>query len=310
MDGGAGLDRTGSVGDEERVPTEAGIPLAAVGIEDPERGVAARRAGPISGDDDLRGLADHVPPEADPGPPGELQADPRPLPDRGGHGRNEPGWLQDEEGDPRPTGQGRQPAQALGEPARPLRPGWQVHDEEVHGPAGQERASDGEALFRARGREHDQPFRLDAAGHGLHRVERRREVQPGHDGAARLRLRGEPEGERGPPAREVPLEREAHAAGQPAGPQDGVQLREPGGDDAGRVGGRAGKWDPGSDARVRIRPDGRCRRRCRRHREGAHHLPNGARRGRSPARSKGRKGRRHVRGKGRHQASSIEHPFE
>ena len=225
----------GREADEERVPTEAGVPLPAVGIEDPEGRPPAGRAGAVAGDHDLRGLADHVPPKADPGLPGELQADPRPLPDRGGHGCHEPGRLQDEEGDPCPPGQGRKPAKAVREPGRPFRPGRQVHDEEVHGPAGEERARDREPLLRAGRGEDDEPLGLDAAGHGLHRVECRREVQPGDDGATGLRLRGEPEGERGPPAREVPSEREAHPSGKPARPEDGVQLREPGREDAGRV---------------------------------------------------------------------------
>ncbi len=302
-DSGAGPARQALA--EKWFEAEAGVPLTPIGVEDPEGCVPSGRTRTIPGDDDLRGLADHVPPKADPGPPGELEADPRPLPDRGGHGRDQPGRLQDKERDPRPPRQGREATQAVREPCRTLRPGRQVHHEEVHGPAGQERAGDGQALLRARGSEHHQPFRLHAAGHCLHRIERRGEVKPGDDGAARLRLRGEPERERGPPAREVPAERETHSAGQSARAQDGVQLREPGGEDAGRIR-DARKWVPGPDARVRIRRgDG-----IRHHREGAHHLPDGARRSRSPARSKGREGRRHVPGEGRHQVFSIEHLFE
>jgi len=130
--------RGGREAHEERLPAEAGVPLAPVRVEDPEGCPAAGRPGAVSGDDDLRGLADHVPPEADPCLPGELEADPRPLPDRGGHGGHEPGRLKDEEGDPRPPGQGREPAQAVREPGGSLGPGRQVNDEEVHGPAGQE----------------------------------------------------------------------------------------------------------------------------------------------------------------------------
>jgi hypothetical protein len=276
----------GREADEERVPTEAGVPLPAVGIEDEEGRPPAGLAGTVAGDDDLRGLADHVPPKADPGLPGELEADPRPLPDRGGHGCHEPGGLQDEEGDPCPPGQGRKPAKAVREPGRPFWSGRQVHDEEVHGPAGEERARDREPLLRVGRGEDDEPLGLDAAGHGLHRVECRREVQPGDDGATGLRLRGEPEGERGPPAREVTSEREAHPSGKSARPEDGVQLREPGREDAGGI--RNGEW---------------LERRHRDHCKGAPHLPGGARRGRTPARSKGFKSRRHVRGEGCHQGS-------
>jgi hypothetical protein len=149
MDGAAGLDRTGSVGDEEGLPAEAGIALAAVGIEDPEGGPAAGRADPAAGDENFGGLADHVPPQADPGCPGELEADARPLPDRGGHRRHEAGRLQDEEADPGPPGEGGEAAQAIREPRCPVRPGRKVHDEEIHGPPGQERTRDREALLGA-----------------------------------------------------------------------------------------------------------------------------------------------------------------
>ena len=316
MDGAAAVERTepdswwgdldrarpGEAGErveaEEPVPAEAGVALATVGIEDPEGRPPAGRTGAVAGDEDLGRLADDVPPEADPGPPGELEADPRPLSDCGGHRGGQPRRLEDEEADPGPAGEGGEATEAIGEPRRSPRPGRQVHDEEVHGPAGQERARDREPFLRAGRSEDDEPFRADAAGHGLDRVEGAREVQPGDDGTARLGLRGEPKGERGPPAREVAPERQAHPAGQPAGPQDRVQLRKAGREDLGRVRstgpstGPSGGIDGGIDLDVQLR---------RRHREGAHHLPDGAGRGRSPARSKGRQGRRHVRGKCRHQ---------
>lgn len=304
------MDEARPVEGEERLEAEAGVPLATVGVEDPEGRPPAGWAGAVAGDHHLRGLADHVPPKADPHFPGKLQADPRPLPDRGGHGGHEPGWLQDEKRDPCPPGQGSETAEAVREPGRTFQPGRQVHDEEVHSPAGQERARDREPLLRARGREHHQPFQLHPTGDRLHRIERHREVQPGDDGPAGLRLRGEPEGERGPPAREVPAEREAHPAREPARPQDGVQLREPGREDAVRIRG-AGNLPP----ELLLAPRGPRRRPCEPsvrgcQREGAHHLPAGARRGRSPARSKGREGRRHIRGKSRHQTGIIEHLFE
>jgi hypothetical protein len=301
-----GLDRARPVDDEERLPAEAGVALAAVGVEDPEGRPPAGRSGAVAGDEDLGGLTDDVPSETDPGPPGELEADPRPLPDRRGHRSDEPRRLEDEEADPRPAGEGGEAAEAIREPGGALRPGRQVHDEEVHGPAGQERARDREALLGVGRAEDDEPFRTDAAGHRLDRVEGGREVQPGHDRATRLGRRGEPEGERGPPAREVALEREAHPARQAAGSQDPVQLREPGREDAGRIGGaEAGAWiEAGAGIELELLGRGGG------HRQGADHLAGGARRGRSPARSKGRQGRRHVRREGRHQAFSIEHMFE
>jgi hypothetical protein len=197
------LDGPRALEGEERVPAEAGIALAAVGVEDPDGRVAARRARPVPGDDDLGGLADDVPAEADPGLPGKLEADARPLPDRGGHRGHEARRLEDEERDPGPAGEGPEATEAIGEPGRTFRPRRQVNDEEVDGPARQERARDRQAFLSGRGREDDEPFRPDAAGHGLDRIEGRGEVQPGDDRATRLGLGGEPEGQRGPAARQV-----------------------------------------------------------------------------------------------------------
>ena len=208
--------------------------------------------------------------------PSELEADPRPLPDRGGHRAGEPRWFEDEEGDPGPAGQGGEPAEPIGEPRGALGTGWQVDDEEVHGPARQERSGHREALIRLGRREDDEPFRPDPAGHGLDRIEGIGEVQPGDDGAARLGLRGEPQGDRRPPAGEVAAQGEAHAARQAAGPEDGVERREAGGVDAGGIRGDAGSG--------RVRPDirqhwSRYERertlRQRRQRQGPDHLADG-----------------------------------
>jgi hypothetical protein len=64
-------DGLGRVVDESR-PTEAGIPLAAVGVEDPELGPATRWAITVPGDHHPRPLADDVPAETDPVTPVEL----------------------------------------------------------------------------------------------------------------------------------------------------------------------------------------------------------------------------------------------
>ncbi len=280
--------------DQQGLEAEAGIPIPTVGVEDPEGRPPARRSGPAARHDDVGGLPNDVPPEPDPRLPGELEADSGPLPDRGGHRAGEPRRLEDEEGDARPAGEGSEPAETIGEPGCSLRPGRQVDDEEVHRPAGQERAGHRQPLIGVLRRQHHEPRGLDAAGHGLHRIEGLGEVQPGNDRAARLGLRREPEGDRGPAAREVAAEREAHPPGQPARPEDGIERRKTSGVDPRRVG------------HVGLR--GQLRQVC--HCQRAHYLARGARRGRSPARSKGREGCRHVRGKGRHQVVSIEHLFE
>ena len=292
---------------EECPETEARIPIPSVGVEDPERRPPPWRAGPAPGDHDLGSLADDIATQPDPRPASELEADPRPLPDRGGHRAGEPRWFEDEEGDPGPSGQGSKPAEPIGEPRGALGMGWQVDDEEIHGPARQERSGHREALIRIGRREDDEPFRPDPARYGLDRIEGIGEIQPGDDGATRLGLRGEPQGDGRPPAGEVAAQGEAHAARQAAGPEDGVKRRKAGGVDAGGIRGDTGyrraRPDIGRLVRVRIKL------RQRRHRQGPDHLAHGARRGRAPPRSKGRKGCRHVGGEVRHRAS-IEHLFE
>jgi hypothetical protein len=291
---------------QEQLQAETRIPIPAVGIEDPERRPAAGRAGPAAGDDDIGGLPDHVPAEADPRSAGELEADPRPRPDRGGHRAREPGRLEDEQGDPGPPGEGGEPAEPIGEPGRAIRADRQVQDEEVHGAAGQERPRDRKALLAVGRGEHHEPVRLDTTSHRLDRIEGPGEIQPGHDRAARLGLGGEPEGERRPPAREISPERQAHAPRQPAGPEDGVQGRKPGRVDAGRI--RHGLAGP-------VRSGVPERRGLGFHRERPHDIADdavsdGSWRSRSPARSEGRERRGHVGGKRRHQVPSIEHLFE
>ena len=67
--GGLGRGRV----DEEVLPAQAGVSLAAVRIEDPERRPSARRTEPVAGDERLGLLPDHVAPEADPSPDGSAR---------------------------------------------------------------------------------------------------------------------------------------------------------------------------------------------------------------------------------------------
>lgn len=63
------VDRGGWIGglvEKEVVTGEAGVALAAVGVQDPEGRPLARRAVSIAGDQRLRPLADDVAPEPDP----------------------------------------------------------------------------------------------------------------------------------------------------------------------------------------------------------------------------------------------------
>jgi hypothetical protein len=227
-------------------------------------------------------------------------------------------WLEDRERDPRPPGERRQATEPIGHAAglRGLRasvairtgldrgpgfdPLWEVDDEQVDRPARQERAGDRDPLVDV-GRGHDdEPLWLHAAGDGLDRVERLGKVQPRDDGAGRLGLRGESQGERRPAARQVTPERDAHPARQATRAEDRVQRREPGREDLGwvRLASRTA-----TDLRLIVRN-------LERHgRERADDLTESRRSGRAPLRPKGRESRRHVRGEHRH-GSIIEHPFE
>lgn len=289
---------------EELGVAEAGVALPTVGVEDPQRRSPPRWAGAIARDDHLRSLADDVSPQPDPGASGELEADPGGLADRaleaaGAAARR----LKDHERDPGSTGERGNPGESIAE-SRFLA-ARQVDDQQVHRPTREERAGDGQALLGIGGRQDDEPLRLDAAGHRLDWIERRGEVQPGHDGAGGLGLRREPQGQRRSPARDVTADRQAHPARHAAGAEDRVKLGEAGRMDSIRIGDRCG-------GRPEIRG-------LQRHGgERAHDLTGEAartaltgepgRRG-TPSRPEGRQRRSQV-GGGSNHARSIEQMFE
>jgi hypothetical protein len=269
---------------EEARPPEAGVALAAVGVEDLERCSPARWAGPISGDDHLRSLSDDVPAEPDPRPAGQLQPDAGRLADSGREtgAAGRPRRLEHDERDPGPAREGRHSSEAIGKPGGTRRSSRQVDDQEVDRPTGQQGAGDRQALNGVRRGHDDEPRQLDPARHGLDRVERRREVHPRDDRTGRLRLGREPQRERRPPARGVATQRDAHPARHAAGPEDRIELGEARREDAVRVGSRLG--DGCLERHGGERPHDLADR-CRSARSGhAQH----ARRSRSPARSKGR----------------------
>jgi hypothetical protein len=299
---GTGGDDGGDQWDlsEEVVAAEAGVPLAAVGVEDPEGRPPPRRAGPVAGHDHLRPLAHDVPAQPDPRSPGELEANPRCLPDGTGQAHGQARRLEDREGDAGPPGERRQPAQSVRGLRAALDPLGQVHDQEVDRPARQQRAGDLDPLVDAAGGHDHEPLGADPTGDRLDRVERAGEVQPGDDRARGLGLRGKPQGERRPAARQVAPEGDAHAPRQAARPQDRIERREAGGEDLRGIGGGARPVaDPGLIVRL---PERHCRER-------ADDLADSRGSGRTPLRPKGREGRRHVRGERRH-GPIIEHPFE
>jgi hypothetical protein len=275
---------------EEVVAAEAGVPLAAVGVEDPEGRPPARRAGPVAGHDHLRPLTHDVASEADPRRPGELEADPGCLADGAGDARGQARWLEDREADPGPAGEGRQPAEPIDGLRFPIDLLGQVHDEEVDRPAREQGTRDGDPLLDVRRGHDDEPLRLDAAGNRLDRVERRREVQPGDDRAGGLGPRGKPQREGRPAARQVAAERDAHAPRQAARTEDRVECREARREDPSRIG-LARSTGPGLVIGL-VERNGR---------EGADDLADSRGSGRAPPRPKGREGRRHVRGERRHE---------
>jgi hypothetical protein len=113
------VDRGGWIGGlvvEEVVAGEAGVALAAVGVEDPEGRPPPRRAVSVAGDQRLRPLADDVAPEPDPRSPGELETDAGRFGDGGRQGPVDARWLEDDEQRLRATGERRQPAEPVGDP--------------------------------------------------------------------------------------------------------------------------------------------------------------------------------------------------
>jgi hypothetical protein len=283
---------------EELVAAEAGVPFAAVGVQDPEGRPPPRRAGPVASHDHLRPLADDVSSEVDPRLPGELEADPRRLADGGGDARGQARRLENREADPGPAGERRQPAQPIDGRRSPLDAFGQVHDEQVDRPAREQRAGDGDPLLDV-GRGHDdEPLRPDAAGDRLDRVEGGGEVQPGDDRAGGLGLRRQAQGEGRPAARQVAPERDAHASWQAARPEDRVERREAGREDSGGIGLAR---SAGLGLVIGLVEGHR--------RERADDLADSRGSGRAPPRSEGRESRRHVRGECRH-GPIIEHPFE
>ena len=111
------------------------------------------------------------------------------------------------------------------------RPPGQIEQEQVHRATGQQAPGDGQALVEGLGRDDHEPFEPDAASHGLDRIERPGKVQPGHHRAGHLGLGHEPERQGGPSARTVATDGDARGSRQASWSQDGIEAREPGGDD-------------------------------------------------------------------------------
>jgi hypothetical protein len=179
--------------DEEVLPTEAGVALAAVRVEDPQGGSPPRRPEPVAGDDRLGLLADHVAPEPDPRPAGQL----KPQAGRLGDSRRETvrvtpaGRFEQDQQHVRAPRESRQAVQPVGDLRDTIgtseAPG-QVEEQDVDRTARQQRPADREGLVERFGRDDDEPFEPDTAGNRLDRVEAPRKIHPGHDRAGGLGL--------------------------------------------------------------------------------------------------------------------------
>lgn len=107
------------IGPEEPIPAQAGIPVAAVGVEDPELRPSPRRPEPASGDDHLRPLAGDIPSEPDPCPTDEIELESGRLAERLAEARWEVGRLEDDERRRGPAGERGESLESLGDPWRP-----------------------------------------------------------------------------------------------------------------------------------------------------------------------------------------------
>ncbi len=317
------LDRGGLI-DEEVVAGEAGIALPALRVQDPEDRPSPGRPIAVTGDQGLRPLADDVPTEPDPRPPGQLEPDAGRLGDRGGQttggttdgsaGRT--GRLQDDEERLRSTGQCGQSAESIRDASRPVRGGEstarQIEDQQVHRTTGQQRATDGQTLVQRHRRDDDEPLETDTPGDRFDRIEAAREVQPGHDRPLRLGFSGHSHDEGRPATRPVAADGDTCRSGETAGPEDRVECREPGMDDAiasrrereewrGDRGRPRGRVHRGRQSQCPVRdPRTSCDPRTTRD-------PRSCR---SPASLEARHGCRHVLGRGRHRMVKIEHLFD
>ena len=223
-------------------------------------------------------------------------------------------WLEHDPGCSRAPRERSHPAQSIGDSRRrppvpaaprsragsaPLEPRPEVDDQQVHRPALEQRAGDGEALLGVRGGQDDQPLGLHAARNGLDGIERGGEVQLGDDRAGGLRLRRQSQRQRRPAAGGVAPHRHAHAPRHAAGSEDRIELREPGRQDARVV--------RGGSARAARPPRGPRAAPAPAPRRPAGPLAGIPGRGRAPARPEGREGRVQC---ARGGMASIEQMFE
>jgi hypothetical protein len=135
---------------EEAVAEEAGVTSSALRVEDPELRPPPRRPEPAPGDSHLRPLADNIPTQADPRPPGELEPEAGCLGDGRGQARGQAGGLEDDEERLRSASEGGQSMETIRDPsARPglgIRAAGKIDEEEIDRTPPEERPGDRQAL--------------------------------------------------------------------------------------------------------------------------------------------------------------------
>ena len=231
---GDDLGGPGRVVAEQLRVAETAVPIATLGVEDPELRPSPRRAVAAPRDDRFGPLADHITAEPDPGLALELEPEPGRFGDRSGQAGGQPRWLEGDEERLGPPGKAGQPTQPLGDPGRcraGVRPRREIEDEDVDRASGEEHSGDREALVEGLRREDDEPVEPHTAGDCLDRIERPGEIEPGDDRAIGLGLRDDTESERGRAGARRPLQGDARAPRQPARPDDRVERRKAGPDD-------------------------------------------------------------------------------
>ncbi len=136
----------GGLIDQQGVPGETRVPLAALGVEDPEGRPPPRRTVPVVRDECLRALTDDVAAEADPRPASQLEPDAGRLGDRLCKTAGEPGSIEDQQQGlcaSRKRGQSMEPIGDLrGLVGLRQSTTGQVEDEQVDRPPRQQAAGD------------------------------------------------------------------------------------------------------------------------------------------------------------------------
>jgi hypothetical protein len=161
--------------DQQGLPGETRVPLAALGVQDPERRPTPGWPVAVVRHERLGPLPDDVAPEPDPRPAGELEPDAGRLRDRRREAAGEPGGVEDQQQRLGSACERGQSMQSIGDPCRLVGPchstTGQVEDEQVDGSAGEQAPRDRQALVQAGRRDDHQPVEVDAAGDGFDRIE-------------------------------------------------------------------------------------------------------------------------------------------